>query len=81
MQGLAAGRLGVETQGAGATGGQGEGAVWLRACADMRSELGDAAYGSYLAPARLRRLCGGELGSIDAPVAESSPSASESGLH
>ncbi|MBE7216984.1 MAG: chromosomal replication initiator protein DnaA [Caulobacteraceae bacterium] len=58
MQGLATGRLDVETQGAA---GQGEGAVWLRACADMRSELGDAAYGSYLAPARLRRGRAGRL--------------------
>ena len=59
MQGLSAGRSGVEMH--GATAGQGEGAVWLRACADMRGELGEAAYGSYLAPARLRRGRAGRL--------------------
>ena len=53
MQGLASGRREVETQG--------EGAVWLQACAALRGELGEAAFGSYLEPARLRRGRAGRL--------------------
>ena len=34
----------------------GEGAAWSQACTALRTEMGEAAYGSYLAPARLR--CG-----------------------
>ena len=57
MQGLAG-------RGAGATmqaGGAVEGAVWNEACAALRGELGEAAFGSYLAPARLRRGRAGRL--------------------
>ena len=53
MQGLAGGRREGETQG--------EGAVWLQACAALRGELGEAAFGSYLEPARLRRGRAGRL--------------------
>ena len=42
-------------------GAVGEGAVWTQACAALRGELGEAAFGSYLAPARLRRGRAGRL--------------------
>lgn len=43
----------------GAAGG--DGMVWTRACSALRGELGEAAYGSYLAPASLRLGRGGRL--------------------
>ena len=36
-------------------------ATWVKACAALKGELGDALYGSYIAPARLRRGRGGRL--------------------
>jgi chromosomal replication initiator protein len=38
-----------------------DGTVWNEACRALRGELGEAAYGSYLAPASLRRGRGGRL--------------------
>ena len=38
-----------------------DGSVWTEACRALRGELGEAAYGSYLAPASLRRGRGGRL--------------------
>ena len=38
-----------------------DGTVWTEACRALRGELGEAAYGSYLAPASLRRGRGGRL--------------------
>ena len=44
------------------SGGVGpDGAVWDETCRALRGELGEAAYGSYLAPASLRRGRGGRL--------------------
>ena len=57
--------MGVGASGLGAkelVGGQGrDGVVWTQACSALRGELGEAAYGSYLAPASLRRGQGGRL--------------------
>ncbi len=36
-------------------------AAWVKACQALKTELGDAAYGSYLAPARLRHARSGRL--------------------
>ncbi len=36
-------------------------ATWGKACAALKSELGEALFGSYIAPARLRRGRGGRL--------------------
>ncbi len=41
--------------------GQQDTAMWVKACAVLKGELGDALYGSYIAPARLRRGQGGRL--------------------
>ena len=38
-----------------------EGVVWGRACAALKGEMGEAAFGSYLAPANLRRRRAGGL--------------------
>ncbi len=57
MLGLARGEGEVDVT----EGANGEGAVWTRACAALRGELGDAAFGSYLAPAHLRRRQAGGL--------------------
>ena len=65
MQGLANGRGEVAMQ----AGGIGEGAVWTQACAALRGELGEAAFGSYLAPARLRRGRAGPAGRGHPPPA------------
>ena len=40
---------------------QTDAATWVRACAALKGELGDATFGSYLAPARLRRGREGRL--------------------
>ena len=40
---------------------QTDAATWSKACAALKGELGDAAFGSYLAPARLRRGRSGRL--------------------
>jgi chromosomal replication initiator protein len=45
----------IETAGAAA------GAAWMRACSALRGELGDDTFGSWIAPARLRRDRGGRL--------------------
>src|SRR3954470_24346477 len=37
------------------------GAVWTKACQTLKRELGDAAFGSWLAQAALRETAGGEL--------------------
>src|SRR5215217_6603027 len=37
------------------------GAVWTKACLALRSELGEAAFGSWLAQAALREVTGGQL--------------------
>jgi chromosomal replication initiator protein len=37
------------------------GAVWVKACQTLKRELGDAAFGSWLAQAALRETAGGEL--------------------
>ena len=37
------------------------GAAWFRACVALKGELGDDTYGSWIAPARLRRGQGGRL--------------------
>ena len=57
MQGLARGDGEVDV----IEGVIGEGVVWTRACAALKGELGDAAFGSYLAPAHLRRRQAGGL--------------------
>ena len=41
--------------------GQQDTATWGKACAALKGELGDALYGSYIAPARLRHGRGGRL--------------------
>ena len=41
--------------------GQQDVATWVKACAALKGELGDALYGSYIAPARLRHGRGGRL--------------------
>ncbi len=38
---------------------QTDAATWIKACAALKGELGEATYGSYLAPARLRHGQGG----------------------
>lgn len=56
--------MGVGVTGLGAlemVGTGGDGVVWTKACSALRGELGEAAYGSYLAPASLRRGRGGRL--------------------
>ena len=50
----------VEDGGAVGEAGR-EGAVWIQTCAALKGELGEAAFGSYLAPARLRRARSGRL--------------------
>ncbi len=42
-------------------GAGGAGAVWVQACAALKAEYGDDTYGSWIAPARLRRGAGGRL--------------------
>ena len=41
--------------------GQQDVATWVKACAALKGELGEALYGSYIAPARLRHGRGGRL--------------------
>ena len=41
--------------------GQQDAVTWVKACAVLKGELGEALYGSYIAPARLRRGRGGRL--------------------
>ncbi len=45
----------------GMQGAAGDGAVWLQACQALRGEVGEAAFGSYIEPARLRRARSGRL--------------------
>ncbi len=47
--------------GGGFGAGSGSGAAWSKACAALRCELGDDTFGSWIAPARLRRGAAGEL--------------------
>ena len=63
MPGLAGSRAEVEITGqaTGQAAGSGEGALWGRACQALRTELGDALFGSYVAPASLRRGRSGRL--------------------
>ena len=41
--------------------GGGAGAIWSKACSALKGELGDDTFGSWIAPARLRRGNGGGL--------------------
>ena len=41
--------------------GQQDAVTWVKACNALKGELGDALFGSYIAPARLRRGRGGRL--------------------
>ena len=55
-------RAEVRVEDGGTAGGvEREGAVWIQTCAALKGELGEAAFGSYLAPARLRRSRAGGL--------------------
>ena len=47
----------IDTDGAGG----GAGAIWSKACSTLRGELGDDTFGSWIAPARLRRGRSGAL--------------------
>ena len=53
MSGLSGRRVEVDVQTDAAT--------WVKACSALKGELGDALYGSYLAPARLRHGRGGRV--------------------